>query len=117
MRVCIIVIQMAPAMGRAMEDLMRRIQVLMSKLIDQINEAIEGIEDLVKRNSRAGMRCSAALMLFRQLSQQLLDLLKAPRTPDELGRRRFEKQLTELFRKWQDALNDLLKCLIANGAT
>jgi peptidoglycan hydrolase-like protein with peptidoglycan-binding domain len=113
----LIFIQTAPAMGRTLEELMRKIQALMAKLVDEVNDAIAGIEDLVKRNSRAGMRCSAELMLFRQLSQQLLDLLKAPRSADELGRKRFEKQLGELFRKWQDAMEALLQCLTANGAT
>jgi hypothetical protein len=113
----LIVIQMAPAMGRALEDLLRQIQILMSKLIDKIKEAIQGVEDLVKRNSRAGMRCSAELLLFRQLSQQLLDLLVAPRPGDELGKRRLMKQLTELFEKWQKALQALLDCMAANGAT
>jgi hypothetical protein len=113
----LIMIQMAPAMGRALEDLLRQIQILMSKLIDKVKEAIQGIEDLVKRNSKAGMKCSAELILFRQLSQQLLDLLVAPRAQDELGRRRLMKQLQELFEKWQKALDALLACLLANGAT
>ena len=104
-------------MGRALEDLLRQIQILMSKLIDKVKEAIQGIEDLVRRNSKAGMKCSAELILFRQLSQQLLDLLVAPRAQDELGRRRLMKQLQELFEKWQKALDALLACLLANGAT
>ena len=78
----------APAVGRALEYLARQIQSLMSKLIDEVKEGIKGIEDLVRRNSRAGMLCSAQLILFRQLSQQLLDLLVAPRPGDELGRAR-----------------------------
>jgi hypothetical protein len=112
----LIVIQMAPAMGRALEDLLRQIQILMSKLIDKVKEAIREVEELVKRNSRAGMRCSSELLLFRQLSQQLLDLLVAPRPPDELGRRRLMKQLADLFEKWQKALQALLACMEANGA-
>jgi hypothetical protein len=112
----LILIQMAPAMGRALEDLLRKIQILMAKLIDEVKDAIQGIEDLVKRNSKAGMRCSAELILFRQLSQQLLDLLVAPRAPDELGKQRFLKQLQELFKKWQDAMQALLECMAANGA-
>jgi hypothetical protein len=113
----LVFIQAAPAMGRVLEELMRQIQLLMSKLIDQVKDAIEGLEDLVKRNSRAGMRCSAQLTLFRQLSQQLLNLLTAPRPADELGKARLRKQLTELFEKWQNAMDALLQCLVAQGAT
>jgi hypothetical protein len=113
----LIFIHEAPAMGRSVEDLLKKIQAVMAKLIDDVEEAIQEVEDLIKRNSKAGMLCSAALILFRKLSQQLLDLLKAPRSPDELGRRRFEKQLTELFQKWQQALEDLFACLAAKGAT
>ena len=112
----LLIIQMAPAMGRALEDLARQIQVLMSKLVDEVKDAISGIEDLVKRNSRAGMICSAQLILFRQLSQQLLDLLVAPRPGDELGRARRVRDIADLLQKWQQALSELLACLLANGA-
>ena len=112
-----IVIQMAPAMGRALEDLARQIQALMAKLIDKVKEAIQGVEDLIKRNSRAGMKCSAELMAFRQVSQELLGLLAVPRPPDEFSRRRLQKQIVDLFEKWQAALEALLACLEANGVT
>jgi hypothetical protein len=112
----LLIIQLAPAMGKALEDLARQIQVLMSKLVDQVKEAIREVEDLVKRNSRAGMRCSQQLILFRQLSQQLLDLLVAPRPGDELGRARRVREIADLFEKWQQALRDLLACLQAGGA-
>jgi len=112
----LLIIQLAPAMGRALEDLARQIQLLMSKLVDEVKDAISGIEDLVRRNSRAGMLCSAQLILFRQLSKQLLDLLVAPRPGDELGRARRVKDIADLFQKWQQALSELLACLVANGA-
>jgi peptidoglycan hydrolase-like protein with peptidoglycan-binding domain len=112
----LLIIQLAPAMGKALEDLARQIQILMSKLVDQVKEAIREIEDLIKRNSRAGMRCSQQLILFRQLSQQLLDLLVAPRPGDELGRARRVREIADVFEKWQQALRDLLACLQAGGA-
>lgn len=112
----LIIIQSAPAMGRGLEDLMRKIQILMATILDQVKDAIKGIEDLVKRNSKAGMLCSAALILFRQLSDQLINLLTAPRPIDQLGKRRFEKQLVDLFEKWQNALAELLACLTSHGA-
>ncbi len=112
----LIIIQSAPAMGRALEDLMRKIQILMAKILDQVKDAIAGIEDLIKRNARAGMLCSAALILFRKLSNQLIDLLTAPRPTDELGRKRFDKQLGDLFEKWKEALTELLVCLTSHGA-
>jgi hypothetical protein len=111
----LLIIQVAPAMGRALEDLARQIQILMSKLVEQVKDAIQGVEDLVKKNSRAGMRCSQQLILFRQLSQQLLDLLVAPRPGDELGRARRVREIADLFEKWQQALSELLACLQASG--
>ena len=112
----LLIIQAAPAMGRSLEDLARQIQTLMSKLVDAVKDGIKGIEDLVKKNSRAGMLCSGALILFRQLSQQLLDLLVAPRSGNELGRARRVREIANLFEKWQQALSELLACLVANGA-
>lgn len=112
-----LLIQSLPFMGRKLEELARQIQILMAAIIDQVKQGIEGIEDLVRRNTRAGMRCSTELIAFRQISQELLDFLAAPRPTDELGRARFQKDLVEKFEKWQAATNALLACLIANGAT
>lgn len=113
----LIVIQQAPAMGRSLEDLVRRIQILMATVLENVKDAIEGIEDFVRRNARAGMLCSSVLMHFRLISNQLLDLLTKRRATDELGRRRFEKQLADLFEKWQQALDAVIACMAANGAT
>ena len=105
----LLIIQAAPAMGRALEDLMRKIQIVLAKETDEVKEwPSRGSEDLVKGTPKAGMLCSAALILFRQLSNQLIDALTAPRPTDQLGRRRLEKQLVELFEKWQQALGELL---------
>jgi hypothetical protein len=113
----LILIQLAPAMSRAMEDLMRQLQVLMAKLIDEVDEAVKGIEDLIKRNGRAGMACSAAVIAFRELSARLLKKLADPRPADDVGRKRLEKELVDLMTQWQAAMNALLACLTANGAT
>lgn len=113
----LIIIQSAPMMSRAIEDLLRKIQILMAEMLDEVKDAIKGVEDLVKRNSKAGMRCSAALILFRKLSNQLIDLLTEPRPTDQLGRKRFEKQIGDLFEKWKKATIDLFECLLSHDAT
>ncbi|MBL8213604.1 MAG: hypothetical protein JNK87_22995 [Bryobacterales bacterium] len=112
-----ILIQSLPFMGRKLEELARQIQILMATIIEQVKKGIEGIEDLVKRNTRAGMRCSAELIAFRKVSQELLDFLAAPRATDELGRARFERDLVEKFGRWQAATQALLECLMAHGAS
>ena len=107
----LIVIQSLPAMGRTLEDLLRRIQVAMSVITDQVKTGLEIIEELIRNNAAAGMRCSAQVLAFRQLSQQILDVLVAPRPTDELGRRRWQKQLMDLMNKWHDAFNAVLACM------
>src|SRR5262249_49951023 len=95
----LVIIQAPPTIGPAVEDLLRKIQVLMAKLLDAVREAIEGIEDKIRKNTRAGMLCTDALIRFRTLSKQVLDSLVAPRPADELGQARQRKQLMELFQK------------------
>jgi len=95
---------------------LRKLQLLISSMMDFVNGRADDIEDLVGKHPKAGMLCSALLILFRALTKEILDLLAAPRATDQLGRKRFQKQLTELGEKWQQALNDLVACLFANGA-
>jgi hypothetical protein len=113
----LILIQLMPHISEAVEDLLRQIQILVASLVDTINEAVEGVEDLIRRNARAGMRCSAEILAFRELTRRLLDVLKSPRPADELGRKRWVKQTTDLAEEWREALAAVLACMAANGAT
>jgi hypothetical protein len=113
----LILIQLMPHISEAVEDLLRQIQILVASLVDTINEAVEGVEDLIRRNARAGMRCSAEILAFRELTRRLLDALKSPRPADELGRKRWVKQTTDLAQEWREALATVLACMAANGAT
>jgi hypothetical protein len=85
--------------------------------MDFVNGRADEIEDLVRKHPKAAMQCSTLLILFRALTKEILDLLAAPRATDELGRKRFQKQLTELGDKWRQAAIDLVTCLFANGAS
>jgi lysozyme family protein len=67
----LLLIQSLPHLARAVEDLIRRIQVLMAQLLDTVNEAVRGIEELIRNNPRAGMRCSDVIIRFRQQTADL----------------------------------------------
>jgi peptidoglycan hydrolase-like protein with peptidoglycan-binding domain len=112
----LILIQMLPTLGKAAEDLIRQIQILMAQLVDGIKSAIESIEDLVRRNTRAGMRCSAELIAFRTLSAQLLAELAAPRSANPIEQEQQVIRISNLFQKWKAAFQAVLDCLAANGA-
>lgn len=113
----LILIQAMPHISRAVEDLLRQIQVLMASIVDTINEAIEGIEDLIRRNTQAGMRCSQLVIAFREISRQIKAHITSPRPGDELGQRRWLKQLGDLFERWKAAMAALLECMTLHGAT
>jgi hypothetical protein len=107
----LMIIQQAPAMSRALEDLVRKIQIAMASFLDSVRDSMEAMEDMVKQNSKAGMRCSAQILLFRTLSNELINLLTIPRGKDQLGRARTQKQLIETSDKWLAAMKDLIACL------
>lgn len=112
----LVLIQMLPTMGKAAEELIRQIQVLMAQLVDGIKAGVAAIEDLVSRNTRAGMKCSAELIAFRTISAQILAEIAAPRLTDPIEQEQRVFRISNLFQKWKQAFNAILECLMANGA-
>jgi hypothetical protein len=113
----LVLIMLMPHISRSVEEILRKIQVLMAQLLDTVNEAVEGIEDLIRRNARAGMRCSAEIIAFRELTRQLTDALTSPRPVDPVAQQQQVIRTSNLFKQWQQALQALLSCLISAGAT
>jgi len=113
----LVLIMLMPHISRSVEEILRKIQVLMAQLLDTVNEAVEGIEDLIRRNARAGMRCSAEIIAFRELTRQLTDALTSPRPVDPVAQQQQVIRTSNLFKQWQQALQALLNCLISAGAT
>jgi hypothetical protein len=73
-----------------------------------------GIEDAIKKVGRASARCSEELIAFRNLTQQLLDLLNSPPDPDPAVQQQKAFRIANLLKQWQKAMFDLLNCLDAN---
>ncbi len=113
----LVIIMLLPHVSRTIEEILRKIQVLMAQLLDAVNEAVEGIEDLIRRNPRAGMRCSGAVTAFRQLTRQLIDALTSPRPADPVAQQQQIIRTSNLAKEWQRALQALLDCLLSAGAT
>jgi hypothetical protein len=112
----LIIIQTLPAMSRTLEKLLREIQLALATALEAVEQAIKEVEDMISRNSRAGMRCSGLIIRFRELSRQIVEYLKGPRPADELGRARYAKQFDAMIEEWRQAWRDLQACLRANGA-
>lgn len=113
----LVLIMLMPHISRSVEEIMRQIQVLMAKLLDAVNEAVAGVEDLVRRHPRAGMLCSAELIAFRELTRQVTEALTSPRPADPIARQQQVIRTGNLFKQWQLALGALLACLVRAGAT
>jgi len=113
----LVIIMLMPHISRTVEEILRKIQVLMAGILDAVNEAVEGIEDLIRRNPKAGMRCSAEVIAFRELTRQLTDALTSPRPADPVAQQQQVNRASNLFKKWQEALRSLLDCLMSAGAT
>jgi outer membrane protein OmpA-like peptidoglycan-associated protein len=113
----LVIIQLMPHISRSVEDILRRIQVLMAKMLDSVNQAVEGIEDLIRKNTRAGMRCSAEVIAFRELTRQLINELTSPRPADPIAQQQRVFRIANVAQKWREAMQALLECLISAGAT
>ena len=107
----LVIIQSLPRMGKSVEELIRKIQLLIAEFLDGIKAHIDSVEDLVRRNTQAGMRCSAELLLFRSLSAQLLAALSAPRQANPIDEQRRTIRIANLFNQWKGALAALFRCL------
>jgi hypothetical protein len=112
----LVLLQSLPLMSRRLEELIRQIQILMAELLDMVNTAVEGIEDLIRRNPRAGMRCSEVVLRFRNLTQEVIEALTSPRPADPVSQQQQVIRTSNLMKKWQEALQELLNCLISSGA-
>jgi hypothetical protein len=113
----LMLIHLLPHISEALDDLVNQIRILLSKAVDTMEEIVEQIEDMIKRNFRAGLLCAAEIEAFRQASRKLLDWLESPEIPkDELGKRRYDKQAMELYEEFKEAAMEVAACLAANGA-
>jgi hypothetical protein len=75
----------------------------------RVEGLIEAIEDLIRRDARAGMRCSDQLIAFRAAAQAVRDYLNQPL--DQIDKFR----LIRLIEALQNAMRDLLACLGVTG--
>lgn len=112
----LIMIQNAPAMGHALEDLLRRLQILMAQIVDGIRTTVEEIEKVLRRNPQAGMRCSEEVMRFRTLAGDIIQELTSPRDPDPVRQQQKAIRISNKIKQFQTAVAALWECLIASGA-
>jgi hypothetical protein len=102
-----------PDVSGAVQAIRRIIAVIASATVaaatiqemeDSVTTVVDAIEEAVRANPRAAMRCSRELLAFRNLTQQLLDILRnygQPNVPPPAG----------TMRLWQQAVDALLRCL------
>jgi hypothetical protein len=111
----LLVIQMLPYAGRAIEDLLRRLHTLVARIVDIIRDAASEVEEFVRTNAQTGMRCSNDLTHFRELTTRVLNALTAPRSADPVSHHQTAIRTERLIREWWAALAALLACFERHG--
>jgi hypothetical protein len=98
----------------ALEELVRQLLILMSKIKKFIEDTIEAIKDIARNNIRQFQKCKG---LFDQLialaAQILVDLEAIKHIPpgDELGRRRAVEALATKLQRFQNLLAAFFLCM------
>jgi ABC-type transport system involved in cytochrome bd biosynthesis fused ATPase/permease subunit len=109
----LVIIMVMPHISRRAEEIARKIQVLMNKVLDSVNEYVRQIEELLIRNPQARERCFEEIARFNRVTAELITLLTTPRSKDPVVQQQHVFRTTNKFREWQQALLDLFNCLDA----
>jgi hypothetical protein len=103
----ILVIVAAPVIVRAGSDILEGLKALMVAMGDAVRAVEQALEDLIKDNPRAGMKCSDALLEFRSATAELLNTLAGQSDPWPVK----VPEVKQALGRWVKAVNELCQCL------
>jgi hypothetical protein len=98
----------------AIEELVRQLIILMSKIKDMVDELIEAIKEAARQNLRQFQRCKGLFDQIMALSAQILaemEALKQLKPTDEFTRERLVRKLADDMQRLQDLARRFFDCM------
>ena len=98
----------------ALEEILKQLIILMSKIKELVDEAIEAVKDAARKNLKALQRCKHLLDAIILLGAEILvdlDALKRLPPGDQLGRERAIRALATKLQRFQAMVDEFFLCM------